>query len=140
MNDMEINFCMWLGGQSFHLNESIYIFSNTLTFPSFSLTILFDSSTRFFLHFAHFILALCVVLTSCLLECIYFESPYVIFSIRTAGISKATFTQISCETKQFVAYGPFVIVSNFSAHISAYKYCKYYENSSHDCFYVQNLY
>ena len=39
-----------------------------------------------------------------------------------------SFTQISCETKQFVAYGPFVIGSNFFAHISAYKYCKYFVN------------
>ena len=40
----------------------------------------------------------------------------------------ATFSQISCETKYFVAYGPFVIVSNFAAHISAYNYCKYFLN------------
>ena len=81
--DMRINFCTRLGLQSFHLNESIYIFSNTFTtFASFSLPIWFEASSRFFL--------LCLrwfVLKSCLLENVCFGFTCVILYIRTAGVT-----------------------------------------------------
>ena len=85
--DMRINFCTRLGLQSFHLNESIYIFSNMFTFASFSLTIWFDSSARFF-HTLLILCSRCFVLKSCLLDYVYFESCCVILSVRTAGFSK----------------------------------------------------